>query len=334
VAKWAMVSWAFLCMGALAAPRKLLPNLSHLTPQILERLEQSLASENDEHYQTLLHAHTLSELRTLYAADNSSRVETVYASFAADLPGFHASDDEGFGLHVVKRLKVADRTLLVNEHWPIDRETGGLLLPDEIRVQSQVFQGEARVPGSQDTYLFDSLRMAWGPDGEIEIFRRAHVKDHMRVPVIAPRSCLNCHATDMSGSFAADFLESGEARNFETIVSDSHFALPYQKQRGLRQYLDFLKARHGSPEFLSAVQQRLERPNENLNLPGILPALNRSSVQFLGDDLPWNRSSYSSLHQAYGQQGTYLTEQGWYLDALEDIFEGKYRWWTPRIVVP
>lgn len=336
--KWAIVTWVFASLSAFGTSRNLLPDVSQIPTDTRERLEHALASGDEDRYQSLIHNHTLSELSLVYSSSHAREVETVYASFASDAPGhFERGDDEGFGLHVVKRLRLPRRTILVNEHWPADRVTGGLLLPDEIRVQSQVFAGEARVPGSHNTYLFDALRVAWGPDGEIEFYRRGHdTGGKQRVPVVAPTSCLGCHDSETSESFADVFRQPGEPRNFETIVSDSHFQLPYDKQRGFRQYVAFLESAGRDKKFIGAVAERLARPEESMRLAGIEIALTRAhnSLQFLGDDAPWARSSYSHIGQAPFQQGTYLTDNGWYLDALEEIFEGKYRWWFPQIVVP
>jgi len=319
-----------------AAEPSLRPGVDHLKVSDVARIQQWIQSGDEIAYQNNVHAQSIADLELLYSKELEGRVAVVYASFASDSPSYHQrGEDEGFGLHVVKRFEAKERTIFVNEHWPTDRATGGLLFPDEIRIQSQVFSGERHRAGAERTYFFDSIRLAWGPSNEIEIYRRSLQQGgRMRVPVSAPGSCIQCHESSSSSAFADTYLQPGETRDYEAIVSQSHFKLPLTKQRGFREYLDFLK-KVGAPNYPD-IEAVLASPGDKLQLPGILGALReaRAQRQWLGADEKWSRSSYSSAFQTPWQQGTYFQDGDWYLDAIEEIFEGKYRWWNPKIVIP
>jgi len=323
------------CASASAQP-SLRPGVGHLKTSDVTRIQEWIRSGDEIAYQNKIHDQSMADLELLYTNELEGRVSVVYASFASDAPSYHQrGDDEGFGLHVVKRFENSERTIFVNEHWPIDRATGGLLFPDEIRLQSQVFTGERHRLGSESTYLFDSVRLAWGPSNEIEIYRRSLQQGgRMRVPVSAPGSCLQCHESTSSNGFADAYLETGETRDYEAIVSQSHFKLPPAKQRGFREYVTFLK-NVNAPDY-PQIEKILADPGDRLQLPGILDALRAAygQRQWLGADEKWGRSSYSSAFQTPWQQGSYFQEGDWYLDAIEEIFEGKYRWWNPKIVIP
>ncbi len=329
----------FSAEAAVLPPRPGVPHLSEESAAFLQALR---ASGDGESYQQRVNRHTLADLKLLYAPENASKVEVFYSGFNSDTPDpnpkkFRPGDDLGYGLHVIRRLRIQDRNIFVNEHWPTDRETGGIILPDEIRVQFQAFEGPERIPGSELTYLYDSFRIAWGPSGEVEFYRQTSKHNpQRRVPVTAPESCMECHNPGTSQDFAHAFLEPGEFRNFETIVADSNFRLPYREQKGLKKYLAYLREEKKAPgKFVERAAQLLETPASTLQLPDILAALRRheNSANWLPGDAPWARESYSSIGLAHFQQGSYLVEGKWYLDALEEVFEGKYRWWFPPIVV-
>lgn len=351
----------FAWLGTTPLAAALLPGVDHITQRefdgIRALLDAGEATETLEvKYQRLVQKQVFSDLQKLYDPRNASRLKITYASFEPDLYldshgtlNVSSGDDAGFGLHVIKRLELplADgkwRTIEVNEHWAQERLKGGLFLPDELRVKVQVADGPRRVAGSEKMYLFDSFRLAWGPSREIAILRRskfdgdAGKKKVMRVPVSAPFSCMGCHEDySMADYFSESFNHRDEARNYEAIVPDAHYKIPLEKTRGFRQYLTNLRHRHGaSRSFVEQVKKDLLDPAFSMEVPGIIPALERMKDSFgwLPEDLPWSRETYSSPLLALQQQATYPFEGLVYLDAIEDYFEGKYRWWDPEIVVP
>lgn len=297
------------------------------------------------HYQEEVQRQTFSDLLEVYAPKNREHLKIAYASFTSnDSQG--GGDDLGFGLHIVKRLELPvsagkTRVIDVNELWGEDTRTGGLFLPDEIRIKTMVFEGPRKVPGSEKLYFFDSIRVAWGvSQDEVALYRRTKYSFYdgknyikaMRVPVSAPFSCRGCHKP--TSRLANAFLKEGETRNYEAIVQDSHFTLPPEQMRGFQQYVDYLKASHRSPEFIEKARATLKKISQASAVPGLYDAIQKAVVanerNWLSEDEPQNGSSY--LYS--GRQGYYQVDGRWMKDPLEDIFEGKYRWWEPRVVIP
>ena len=348
-----------LHIPSIALSSQILPSLEYWDQtrwdQVQKWFSERQGSEALEmKYQQLVQRQVFSDLMKLYAPENASRVEITYASFAPDLlqnpsqaPLANFGEDVGLGLHVIKRLKVpvsggGHRLIEVNEHWAEDRKSGGLFFPDELRVKIQVARPTVFAVKPTVIHLFDSFRLAWGPNREIAILRRSrfHSKGsekQMRVPVSAPFSCLECHHdTDVSEHFASPFLKPGETRNPNRIVQDSHFTIPLGDTKGFQQFLVNLKSRADiSLTELTSIEKSLQNPATSMVLPGIREALqqNFSSTQWVKEDLPWART-YSSLSQAIWQQGAYPVAGQIFLDVIEETFEGKYRWWDPEIVIP
>lgn len=328
-----------------------LHGLEHMTEERGKTLKDLLTSRAstanwealEMRYQALVQPQIFSDLIQLYDPRNAGKVRITYASFT---PENGSGDDIGFGLHIVKRLTIhgkdgRSRRIDVNEHWAMERRTGGLLLPDEIRIKSLVFEGERGSRASQKLYLFDSFRLAWSESREIAILRRSvydgvHRMNTLRAPVSAPFSCQGCHLGRSSDSFADDFLADEEARDFEAIVQPSCFQLPPEKMRGFREYIEHLKEMPSvDGNFIGEVEENLSDISRASTVPGLRQALidQLHSLHWIHGDRPWART-YSYIGLAQYQQGTYLLGDTWYLDEVEEHFEGKYRWWLPEVVIP
>jgi hypothetical protein len=327
----------------------------HLTPENIERIHVLLTppftgrnlEQVETEYQEIVQRQTFADMKLLYAPENAAHVSVTY-------PAFHPSDgkpgkDRGFGLHVVKRLTLPlgegkTKIIYVNEQWPEDREgDGGLFFPDEIRIQTLVFEGPRHVPGSEKLYLFDSIRLAWGQVREIEIARRTrYAYDEetghnrlklMRVPVSAPLSCIGCHHSP--SPLVKDFLGAGEAVNHEAIVQDGYFDRPLDETRGFRDYMSYLAKRRAPEKFVDRVRAALLDPAKSMEVPGIEAALARSAGAFswlpADSGLPYGEDPLLWRNR----QGVYQSSSGdWLVDATEDTFEGKYRYWFPEVAVP
>lgn len=310
----------------------------------------------EHQYHQLVHPQIVADMRKIYDPANEERLQITYAAFTGD---GQVGEDGGFGLHVVKRLVLSlenglSRTIDVNEHWAADQQTGALFLPDEIRVKTQVKHGPRRIDGSHSLYLFDSLRLAWGPDGELTLHRRsrygrydAHLRRNrsnvMRVPVSSPYSCLSCH--DNGDGLREHFLTPEDSINYETIVQDSHFRLPVQKMPGFRDYLgyvisrqpprptmfsDFISMPHVSA-YHESIRQELLHPKQATRVPNFFETLERErrSLSWISDDEPPPGTFYP-----HDGQGVYRRKGQWLVDATDMVFEGKYRWWQPAVAVP
>ena len=321
--------------------------------KLMDHRPKALA-EAEAKYQRWVTPQIMSDLALLYDPANEPLLKITYASFTPELDGFPGKD-LGYGMHVVKRLvlQVAPgiyKVIEVNEAWPENRDNHGLLAPDEIRVKTRVFNGVDRVKGSENRYLFDRLRLAWGPgNDEVEFFRQplyerqggsVH-RNVRRVPISSPFSCLKCHGS--RSPLAKHFLSEGETRNFEAIVQDSHYELPVEKQTGFRDYLAYLSEKNVAVAFRNRVVKVLANPLVATRVPGLFTRLqNRcegSCISNLpGDPLVGNANIFQLSYFAWPvrRQGFYLdSENHLRVDALEEVTpEGKYRWWEPSNLIP
>lgn len=308
---------------------------------VQETLGKSPESLNQEpierSYQQLVQRQTFTDAAEIYDPDNASKVRVAYASFTpdrSDEPG----EDLGYGFHIVKRLELtlsdgATKIIEVNEAWPENKRDGGLLPPDEIRIKTQLFEGPRHVAGSHRLFAYDSVRIAWGNDGQIQMVRRPRKIDGratvMRVPVSAPGSCLRCHAPALSRIYAESFARAGDAPDYESIVAPSFYGLPVERMKGYQEYLAYLKAPGNLPQVAPAVRD-LANPKKASALPELAAEFRQrvGVYHWVGDD--------GSADRGYGYGAGSLDRQGHYLsnglilvDALEDFFYGKYDWLFP-----
>lgn len=340
----------FLGLLALSAfPGEFTPELSEKQVAEINAVLQSKPFDletAEKNYQSLIQEQSLADLMEVYKPENQAKLKITYASFTpVNTSG--GGSDLGFGLHIVKRLELKlpsgkTKTIDVNELWDEEKKTGGLFLPDEIRLKSQAVDGPRFVPGSEKNYLFDQFRVAWGVEkNDIQILRRTkytfqngknEVKA-MRVPVSAPFSCRGCHRP--TSSLANEFLKEGETRNYEAIVQDSHFALPPEEMRGFKQYVAYLQSSHRSAKFIERAAAKLKDIRRASELPGFYEALQKS---FNAKERSWMIEDSKAIEPAYlvkDRQGVYEGDNGSLMtDAIEDSFEGKYRWWEPQVFIP
>jgi hypothetical protein len=316
---------------------------------LLDSDRSTLNLEQEEmRYQDTVRAQTIADLAQIYAPENAERLQIAYVSFTSEAAKEPAAD-RGYGLHIVKRLDLplaggGSKTIYVNEQWREDKASKGIVLPDEIRIQTQVASGPRRVKGSDRLYLFDSIRVAWNAfnrDPQLArhtIYKRVNGKNEFkptRSSVSAPFSCATCHGP--SNRFADTFLAKGEARNYEAIVQDRYFQLPPSDMRGYKEYVAYLEKSGVSDDMISRVKQKLDLPQNATDVPGLFDLLSSTGA---ADGIVW-LSEDSQLHDArpdrevQQQQGVYRDAGGrWRIDALEDIIEGKYVWWEPIPVIP
>lgn len=340
--------------GALAAPSE--PLAPHVTPEALARIETlrtgPFAGRNlealEKEYQELVEPQTLADLLSVYDPENADRVEITYPSFTAERDAepreTDAGPDLGYGLHVVKRLRLSlpggkQKIVDVNEQWSSSRETGALFLPDEIRVKTLSIEGERHVEGSERLYLFDSIRIAWGPSGEGKVYRNTRYRwdeekslarlRTLRVPVSAPLSCLSCHHAPTR--FAPEFAAEGEAISHEAIVQDGYFKRKLDETKGFRDYMAALREDGRDETFIAAAREALLDPKRRLRIPGLAEALRAAigSPRWLSDDRPLD-----ATEGTVRWQGVYTYRGKRYLDAIDDVIPGKHATWWPRTVVP
>ncbi len=322
----------------------------HLSPGALAKWLADLkgpfrgkdAEQLELDYQAFVQPQTFRDLQAIYDPKNADKVQVVYPSFTAE--GNTPSPDLGFGLHVVKRLVLelpsgGQKVIDVNEHWAENRRDHGLYLPDEIRIKTRVIDGQRYVPGSERQYFFDSIRLAWDEANQISIHRRTRFirRDSqinkikkMRVAVSAPISCMACH--DSGSTLPEKFLQKGERINRESVVQDSFFTKPFDQMFGYQEYVAHLKENNVSADFVERVKRDLADPKIAFAVPGLFAGLEKgiSAFAWLDEDQELTKNAF----QKENSQGVYKRNGIWYLDAIEEIFEGKYRYWNPTTAVP
>jgi len=317
-------------------------------------------------YQKLIQPQIFSDLRSLYAPENESRVSITYGSFRAN-DEYDELGDLGFGLHLIRRLELPqsngeNKVVEVNEQWLQNPVDGGLFLPDEIRIKTLVFEGKRRVPGSESLYLFDSLKLGWGAENELTLARRTRsdfVRKYdarrkreiwtnepkvMGVPVSSPFACINCHNGDIRRG--KRFLAPGEIRDHESMIQASYRRLPLAETLGYRKYIAALERQNRRPEFIAQVKEALLHPELTLTLPQIVEKLsentNTGNFLWLGSDL---RLTPQQAEEQIGRRGVFGLGQpdtedshpagaGHFRDAMEDEIFGSYIWWKPASYLP
>jgi hypothetical protein len=303
--------------------------------------------QGEVEYQDAVHEQTMADLAQIYAPENAGRLQVAYASFTPE-SSTRPGDDRGYGLHIVKRLDLpgpggGTRTIYVNEQWPEDKPSKGLLLPDEIRIRTQLGSGPRRVKGSEKLYVFDSVRVAWGPfnrESQLArrtVYRRTGDRNQLKITrtnVSAPLACAVCHQSQ--NRLAETFLASGEQRNYEAIVQDSHFTLPPDRMRGFRQYIAYLEKSRVDPGTIQRTKAALSQPKVAATVPGLLQVIASTSREgtalWLADDLAVADSDVEFVKH---NNGVYRDRSGrWWTDAIQDVIEGKYVWWEPVPVIP
>lgn len=199
-------------------------------------------------------------LRAGKITEQQRQVKIFYSDFV--LPGEEGHDEGSeLNLHVVKHFdyKLSNGNKLriyVNEHWPINLETGGILPTETLRIMAQVKEGDLTKPGAEDLMAGDLLLLVWGdnadgrlPGGNLSIiFHRQHLYDDFNgkenpendilVKVSSPFDCRRCH--NSRSTLTQDlFLKAPEKRtNFAAITPDSAFEMVDPKNEGNIRYHD------------------------------------------------------------------------------------------------
>jgi len=350
--RWIVIAAGVATLSVIPAADE--PYVRHLSTERLAQVRTLLdgdrsrlnLEQEEMRYQDLVRQQTMADAALIYAPENVNRVQVAYVSFTPE-SSKQPGSDLGYGLHIVKRLDVPlesgdTRTIYVNEQWREEKVSRGLVLPDEIRIQTQVAAGPRRVKGSDRLYVFDSIRIAWNAfnrDPQIarhtiykSVKGRNEVKP-IRTPVSAPFSCATCHGPN--NRFAEAFLARGETRNYEAIVQDRYFQLPPAEMRGYKEYIAYLERSNVGADVIRSVKAKLDNPRTASAISGIFELLESPPVEgivWLPEDSPLD---VADVNLVRSRQGVYQDPQGrWRTDSLEDLIEGKYVWWEPLAIIP
>lgn len=316
----------------------------HLSANTWERLKFQLAAAlpkrnvaaQELSYQRLAQKQSLSDALKIYDPRYRGQVQVAYTSFTAE-NGRRAGSDLGYGLRVLKRLELGAKVIEVKEFWPVDRYSGRLFRPEELRIKTRVEGGERGGEGSEGQYLFDRVHLAWGPGrNEVTVHRRTLYDSlgnlrQVRSPVSVPYSCMGCHQSDsgLRKAFAKDITTQ------ESIIQPAYYELPKKEMDGLKEYLGFLKKVYRDSTLVESAQRTLEAGGA-IWPEGIAKALRdvvaNDTVSWLKDDTRVAEPNFELLLRQGYYPGPF--QQNIYRDALEQVFEGKYRWWDPETVIP
>lgn len=302
-----------------------------------ESADKKTRAAREETYSRLVRPQIIQDLTLLYT---SSATQVTYASFTSDeTPG----DDGGFGLHVVKRLDVGNKTVLVNEHWPFRR--GRLQLPDEIRVRTRGFDRKKPArgqSGSEEDFVFERFRIAWDAQDKPTLYtQRQFTPDGRSEPHRVQTGVFDCAGCHRSGNpFSTPFTPSGSKSNPETITQKPGFAPlgsgdaagTLRRNTGLRDFLAYLSKKGYSGKHRAATEATLiGRPLEATRLPNILSLLQEHALgpimDYVQADRPLETDPIKAGDGAYTRPDGTLWQDG--LEAgLYGSENGKGRYWN------
>lgn len=280
------------------------------------------------------------------------KVKICYTDFVGpEENSFDAGSPLNF--HVVKYYdeKQNDGSYLrtyVNEHWPINESTNGILLPEAIRVRVQAFKGKKngleslKLAGAEYLFLTDSIQIIWGinSDGSkgnayaYPLIYRQHLygdfdKDKEKkknavnqtlVALSSPTSCMSCHHTTATMTEA---VFDTERTNFGAVTPDEEFKKPYEKQRGYKIYMDYLRelVKKGkcTEKFLNAVAKDL-LDSTNMQNPYMAEALKENN------SLPWTGADYEYERFDFKARSyTYKTKENKVIDGVQKEIETRWK---------
>jgi hypothetical protein len=351
-----VLAWLALFLFALSANAESLhPRLAASVAERIQEIHRTPPAQLrnqaiEKWYQSHVQRQSFEDAAQIYAPEHAGRLKIAYASFTPerdDSPGA----DLGYGMHVVKRLELPlpgglVKIIEVNEAWPEDKRGGGLLNPDEIRIKTLVFAGPSG-EGSHRNFVFDSVRLAWGPGpsasgtgNELQIARRTRFVEgrpaRMRVPVAAPGSCLQCHGGKAAKTFAAEFAVPGRTPDPASLVQPGFYDLPAEEMHGFREYVKHLRRTGRSEEKIRLITDALKQKFLATEVPELAAVLGENART---SNLQWLTDDYAQYGGATGaglldRHGYYERDGSIFVDATDDLFEGKYRWWEPRVRIP
>lgn len=239
--------------------------------------------------------------------EKDRKVKIFLADFV--LPN-QRGDDGGIGpsLHIVKY----DGKTYVNEHWPINESTGGVLPTETIRVRTQTFKGPLNKEGAENLFVTDMLQLIWDnndignhPGSPYPYLYRQNLYgnykkarkenelqnevNQVQTLVSSPLKCMSCHRS--GATFTQDiFLKPWEKRtNFGAITPDNEFEKPFNEQRGFKKYLKYLNERVQKKESTQAYVNSIKKALMNstrLENPYIVEALKENeTIPWVGADI-------------------------------------------------
>lgn len=299
--------------------------------------------------------------------EKDRRVKVCLTDFAG--PGEEAKDmGRGPSIHVVKRFKEKQpdgsiKTHYVNEHWPINEMTGGILPPETLRIRVQAFKGEKELyePGAHNLYITSVPLIAWNMDistsktelllaqqhlfgeqqtringkGEEEKFNPLN---QVEVAVSSPANCYSCHNINPKNRHGKSIFNEAALRkariNYGAITQDWDFETPFEKQPGYELYAKWLenqvKTGYTKQESMIDILRDIKNP-ANFEIPLIVEALkDLKSIPWVDGDIEASRYDAGRDGFTYNESGKEWEKAffGHFRPQLSSTFIGE--WWHRR----
>lgn len=308
-------------------------------PTIIQRLTNLYKAEKEDNRL----------LREGKIQEKGRKVKIFLADFV--LPN-ERGDDGGIGprLHIVKY----DGKTYVNEHWPINESTGGVLPTETIRGRTQVFKGSLNEEGAENLFVTDMLQLIWDTNDTGShpgspypyLFRQnlygnykkerkenelANEVNQVQTPVSSPLKCNSCHRSQATFTQSI-FLKPSEKRtNFGAITPDNEFEKPYNEQRGFKKYLKYLDERVQKKESTQAYVDSIKKAlmdSTRLENPFIVEALGENpTIPWVGADVLGQAFDYDPGAESF----TYKAGENRWKKAGYERFRGELiglgEWW-------
>jgi len=284
-------------------------------------------SKQEQDYTHYVQHQVLSDILTLYS---SNATKITYSHFSMGSRGLDGAD----GFHVVKRLDLDMKTILVNERWPFENDR--IALPDEIRIRTRVFGHAQRgKPGAEKDYVVMRYRLGW-KSGDTPVIYEEPAYDYGNKPIQrrAHQNVFNCKECHRSESqFAKRFSSAGIPIDPEVIVQPSAFSKPLFESIGYQEFSSYLKDGNYPEDYLKAVENSLVvNYRASTQVPGLIKAIqekmeSREYMSLGGDSQVFNFNPSGLFSWPFG---VYYDSGIYWKDSIEEMMEsnlGRFVWW-------
>ena len=275
----------------------------------------------------------------------------IYFADAVVPPDHHGGDLGALDfIHIVKH----DGSTYVNEHWPIDKKTGGIMPTEVIRISSKVFNVLPDDPSYKNLFINDQLGVIWEKEldapnnpfkpyffkqhiyGDYDLKEKRNPDIQVQVSVDAPMDCLMCHETGAKRK--KDPSKPYRHTTFEPFTKEEDFKKPSDKHEGFIKYKNYLDERVKKKELSQKQVDEIIKDLMNLTSfenPNIVNALKQAtSVPWVGADIKPDITHPGRDGYQYIENGITWNTAGYEL--YKDQLFNPHWWWqkSDTILIP